>query len=169
MSNAFSDKLPIEKPQDCMSRVISGTTSSFVAGGIIGALAANWGDIPQVLQDKPLPALKRTGAIMGSYGLTFAAIGLAYSGIDCVAETFRGKKDIWNGVFGGAAAGAMLGLRLGKLPVGVGAAAALAFTSAIVDTTGGHLKAGELFNDHQTPVRAIYPYPLRPYQAEEEE
>ncbi|KAL0044966.1 hypothetical protein WJX82_003459 [Trebouxia sp. C0006] len=117
MSNAFSDKLPIEKPQDCVSRVISGTTSSFVAGGIIGALTANWGDIPQVLQDKPLPALKRTGAIMGSYGLTFAAIGLAYSGIDCVAETFRGKKDVWNGVFGGAAAGAMLGLRLGKLPV----------------------------------------------------
>ncbi len=61
MSSAFSDKLPIEKPQDCMSRVISGTTSSFVAGGIIGALTANWGDIPQVLQDKPLPALKRTG------------------------------------------------------------------------------------------------------------
>jgi len=63
MSNAFSDKLPIEKPQDCMSRVISGTTSSFIAGGIIGALTANWGDIPQVLQDKPLPALKRTGML----------------------------------------------------------------------------------------------------------
>lgn len=61
MSNAFSDKLPLEKPQDCMSRVVSGTTSSLVAGGIIGALTANWGDIPQVLQDKPLPALKRTG------------------------------------------------------------------------------------------------------------
>lgn len=119
MSNAFSDKLPIDKPQDCMSRVISGTTSSFVAGGIIGALTANWGDIPQVLQDKPLPALKRTGiyahsnclicikccsvpslksfacvagAIMGRYGLTFAAVGLAYTGIDCAAETFRGVQ-----------------------------------------------------------------------------
>ena len=61
MSTAFSDKLPIDKPDDCVSRVVSGTTSSFVAGGIIGALTANWGDIPQVLQDKPLPALKRTG------------------------------------------------------------------------------------------------------------
>lgn len=61
MSNAFADKLPIEKPQDCLSRVLSGTISSFVAGGIIGALTANWGDVPQVLQDKPLPALKRTG------------------------------------------------------------------------------------------------------------
>lgn len=63
MSNAFSDKLPLDKPEDCMSRVISGTTSSFIAGGIIGALTANWGDIPQVLQDKPLPALKRTGKL----------------------------------------------------------------------------------------------------------
>ena len=80
-----------------------------------------------------------------------------------------GKKDNWNGVWGGVAAGAMLGLRLGKLPVGVGAAAALALTSAIVDTTGGKLKAGDLFDDHQTPVRAIYPYPIRPYQAEDED
>ena len=83
--------------------------------------------------------------------------------------TLTGKKDVWNGVLGGSAAGAVLGLRLGKLPVGVGAAAALAVTSAIVDTNAGKLKAGELFNDHQTPVRAIYPYPMRPYQAEEED
>lgn len=27
---------------------------------------------------------------MGTYGLTFAAVGLAYTGIDCAAETFRG-------------------------------------------------------------------------------
>lgn len=122
MSNAFSDKLPLDKPQDCMSRVISGTISSLVAGGMIGALTANWGDIPQVLQDKSLPALKRTGiaqsvlmqavkahlpsvhtakldlwpapgGIMAKYGVTFAAIGLAFSGIDCAAETFRGDSE----------------------------------------------------------------------------
>ena len=63
----------------------------------------------------------------------------------------------------------MLGLRVGKLPVAVGAATALAATSAIVDNTGGKLKAADLFNDHQTPVRAIYPYPMRPYEAEEED
>lgn len=32
------------------------------------------------------------GAIMGTYGLTFAAVGLAYTGMDCAAETFRGIK-----------------------------------------------------------------------------
>lgn len=28
---------------------------------------------------------------MGTYGLTFAAVGLAYTGMDCLAETFRGN------------------------------------------------------------------------------
>lgn len=42
-----------------------------------------------------------------------------------------GKKDAWNGVFGGLAAGAALGMRLGRLPVGVGAAVVLAATSAV--------------------------------------
>lgn len=27
---------------------------------------------------------------MAKYGVTFAAIGLAFTGIDCAAETFRG-------------------------------------------------------------------------------
>lgn len=31
---------------------------------------------------------------MGTYGLTFAAVGLAYTGIDCVAETFRGTLQL---------------------------------------------------------------------------
>lgn len=29
---------------------------------------------------------------MAKYGVTFAAIGLAFSGIDCAAETFRGDS-----------------------------------------------------------------------------
>ena len=82
---------------------------------------------------------------------------------------FAGKKDVWNGVLGGAAAGAALGLRVGRFPLGVGAAAALAATSAIVDTSGGHFKAGDVFGDNQTPVRPIYPYPVPPYQPEDED
>lgn len=29
----------------------------------------------------------------------------------CISETTRGSKDVWNGVLGGAAAGAVLGMR----------------------------------------------------------
>lgn len=39
----------------------------------------------------------------------------------------------------GLAAGAAIGMRVGRVPVGVGAAVALAATSAAVDVSGGHL------------------------------
>lgn len=38
-----------------------------------------------------LAASAVAGGIMVKYGLTFAAVGLAFSGIDCAAETFRGE------------------------------------------------------------------------------
>ena len=69
-----------------------------------------------------------------------------------------GRKDAWNGIFGGLAAGGALGLRMGKIPVGVGAAFALAATSVAVDTTGGHLVGRGLVDDNATPPHAIYPY-----------
>ena len=37
------------------------------------------------------------GGIMVKYGVTFAAVGLAFSGMDCAAETFRGKPVHWLG------------------------------------------------------------------------
>ena len=69
-----------------------------------------------------------------------------------------GRKDTWNGIYGGLAAGAALGLRMGKIPVGVGAAFAMAAVSAAVDTTGGHLVGRGLVDDNATPPHAIYPY-----------
>lgn len=98
-------------------------------------------DVPKVLKGKAFPALLATGRGMGIYGATFAAIGAAFSAVDvrvtraelpmllgyaararqlthvthlraqCMAETARGRKDMWNGVLGGAAAGAVLGMR----------------------------------------------------------
>eukprot|EP00891_Asterochloris_glomerata_P009417 jgi/Astpho2/9417/Aster-x0853 len=135
--------IPSERPDDCMSRTINGTVSSFVAG-----------------------------RIMLQYGGTFGAVGLAFTGVDCLAETIREKKDMWNGVLGGATAGAVLGLRIGRLPVAVGAAAALAATSAVVDTTGQSFTGRDLFDDGQTPNRVSFPYPVHlpktPLENEEE-
>jgi hypothetical protein len=51
-----------------------------------------------------------------------------------------GKKDMLNGVLGGVAAGGVLGTALGRMPVGVGAAALLAATSMTVDLSGHSLK-----------------------------
>lgn len=104
--------------------------------------------------------------------------------VQCVSEGIRGKKDWINGSLGGAAAGAMLGLRstsvllpfiffsmkqnkaayvslitlfyhaVGRLKTGVGAAALLAAVSAAADMTGGKLTGAE----DTTPQRRIYPY-----------
>jgi len=74
-----------------------------------------------------------------------------------MSESTRGTKDMWNGVYGGAAAGAALGLRVGKAPVGVGAAVALAAMSAVVDSTGHHMRGNGAFEDGATPPRIHFP------------
>jgi hypothetical protein len=83
-----------------------------------------------VLKNKALPALAATGRVMGRYSLTMAAVGGVFAAVDvraprqrwnqpyglssrspqCLAEGARGKKDFWNGAFGGAAAGSVLGV-----------------------------------------------------------
>ncbi|CAK0786578.1 hypothetical protein CVIRNUC_009792 [Coccomyxa viridis] len=153
-----SDRLPVDRPEDCISRTLTAVGTGLVAGGIMGAVTANWSNVPPVLRDRPWPALKYTGQIMGSYAATFAMVGGTFAIVDCLAETVRGRKDAWNGIYGGLAAGGALGVRMGRVPIGVGAAVALAITSAAVDTTGGHLVGRGLVNDNATPPHAIYPY-----------
>ena len=72
-----------------------------------------------------------------------------------------GKKDVWNGVYGGMAAGGVLGLTLKSLPVGMGAAAALAVTSLSVDLSGERVVGVGMIDDGATPPRQIYPYAPR--------
>lgn len=96
---------------DCPSRIATGLGSGFIAGSLFGGIASNWGDVPVVLRNKPWPALVRTGSVMMQHGATLGLVGLAYSTVDCIAESIRGKKDWVNGSLGGLAAGGMLGLR----------------------------------------------------------
>jgi import inner membrane translocase subunit TIM22 len=132
-------------------KTASAAASSFFAGTILGAITAAWQDVPAVERNVALPALKKTGRIMMNYGLTFAAIGGIFAFTESVAASIRGKDDFWNSALGGAAAGSVLGLRAGKLPVGVGAAAALAAVAVIVDAGGQRAR---------TPTgREYLPYP----------
>lgn len=123
----------------------------------MGAVASNWGDVPVVLRDKPWPTLVRTGSVMTRYGATLGLVGFTYSAVECAAETVRGTKDWKNGVFGGAAAGAALGLRIGHLKPAVAAAATFAVVSMAVDFSGGRL-IGQGLNDGATPRRRLFPY-----------
>lgn len=73
---------PSDRPEDCATRIGMGVASGAVTGAFLGAVASNWGDIPLVLRNKPLPALLRTGNVMVNYGATLAVVGLTYSAVD---------------------------------------------------------------------------------------
>ena len=62
----IGERLPVERPDDCTSRTIAAVGTGLVAGAIVGAVTANWGNVPPVLADRPWPALKHTGALLGS-------------------------------------------------------------------------------------------------------
>lgn len=122
-------------------KTLSAAGSSALAGIIIGAITATWQDVPAVERNVALPALKKTGRMMGSYGMLFGAIGGTFALVDAVSEEVRGKKDFWNGVCGGFAAGSLLGFRAGRVPVGLGAGAAMAAVSAFMDAGGQKTRA----------------------------
>jgi hypothetical protein len=71
-----------ERPQDCPTRMATGLGAGFAAGSLFGAVASNWGDVPVVLRNKPLPALVRTGGTMVNFGTTLGLVGLAFSAVD---------------------------------------------------------------------------------------
>lgn len=132
-------------------RTATAATSGLVAGSIWGAVLAAWQDVPAVERNVALPALKKTIRVMGSYGLTYSAVAGVFALTDAVAESLRGEKDFWNGVLGGLAAGSVVGLRVQSLRLGLGASAALAAVSAIVDASGQTVR---------TPTdREYLPYP----------
>jgi import inner membrane translocase subunit TIM22 len=92
-------------------KTVSATVAGGVTGTILGSIVASWRDVPAVQKNKSLPAIRSTLKVMGSYGLTYAIIGGTYAATESAMESLRHKKDLWNGVTGGCAAGAALGLR----------------------------------------------------------
>ncbi|KAE9466004.1 hypothetical protein C3L33_02080, partial [Rhododendron williamsianum] len=104
-------------------KTIKGATSGFVAGTIWGTIVATWHDVPRVERNVALPGLIRTLKMMGNHGLTFAAIGGVYIGVEQLLQNYRMKRDFMNGAVGGFVAGAtVLGykaqvIQKGKVPL----------------------------------------------------
>jgi len=146
-----------EDEQGCLLKAGKGLVTGFMTGSLLGAIFSNWSDVPVVLRDKPWPALVRTGGVMAQHGSTLGGVGLAFAAVDCASESIRGKKDWVNGVLGGVAGGALLGLRSGNPRVGVLSMGALAATSAVVDMSGHSLR-GDGYRSEDTPVRRTFPY-----------
>ncbi|KAK3446812.1 hypothetical protein EUGRSUZ_A02439 [Eucalyptus grandis] len=75
--------------------------------------------------------------MMGNYGMTFAAIGGVYIGVEQLLENQRMKRDFVNGAVGGFVAGAtILGYKGKSISSAISAGSALAVTSALLDIGG---------------------------------
>lgn len=118
-------------------KTIKGATMGLATGSIWGTIVASWYDVPRVERSVALPGLIRTVKMMGNYGLTFAAIGGIYIGVEQLVQNYRMKRDFINGAVGGFAAGAsVLGFKGRSISTALSAGAALAITSALLDAGG---------------------------------
>ncbi|KAL2952807.1 hypothetical protein AAZX31_19G132200 [Glycine max] len=103
----------LEDDDSSLMKTIKGATTGLVAGTIWGTVVATWYDVPRVERNVALPGLIRTFKMMGNYGLTFAAIGGVYIGVEQLVQNYRMKRDLVNGAVGGFVAGAtILGYRV---------------------------------------------------------
>ncbi|KAF7804127.1 outer envelope pore protein 16-3, chloroplastic/mitochondrial [Senna tora] len=118
-------------------KTIKGATTGLVTGTIWGTIVATWYDVPRVERNVALPGLLRTLKMMGNHGLTFAAIGGVYIGVEQLVQHFRTKRDFVNGAVGGFVAGAtILGYKGRSIKTAISAGTALAVTSSIIDIGG---------------------------------
>ncbi|XP_073157679.1 outer envelope pore protein 16-3, chloroplastic/mitochondrial [Henckelia pumila] len=127
----------MEDEESPTMRTIKGATYGLVAGTIWGTIAATWQDVPRVERRVALPGLLRTLKMMGNHGLTFAAIGGVYIGVEQLVQNYRMKRDFINGAVGGFVAGAsILGYKGKSISSAISAGAALAVTSSFIDIGG---------------------------------
>ncbi|CAI9097395.1 OLC1v1033813C1 [Oldenlandia corymbosa var. corymbosa] len=147
----------VEDKDTPIMKTIKGATYGLVTGTIFGTIVATWHDVPRVERRVALPGLIRTLKMMGNHGLTFAAIGGVYIGVEQLTQNFRMKRDFINGAVGGFAAGAtVLGYKGKSISTALSAGAALAFTSSVIDIGGQttRIDNGKEYYPYTTKKRA---------------
>lgn len=106
MDEAELDDWAGEEEDSAVMKTIKGATTGLAAGTIWGTVVATWYDVPRVERKVALPGLIRTLRMCGTYGLTFAAIGGVYIGVEQLMQKHRMKRDFINGAVGAFVAGA---------------------------------------------------------------
>uniref|UniRef100_A0A8R7QQR2 Outer envelope pore protein 16-3, chloroplastic/mitochondrial n=1 Tax=Triticum urartu TaxID=4572 RepID=A0A8R7QQR2_TRIUA len=88
------------------TKTVKGAVTGLAAGTIWGTIVATWYDVPRVERHVALPGLVRTLKMCGSYGVTFAAVGGLYIGVEQIVLSQRKKRDFVNGAIGAFVSGA---------------------------------------------------------------
>ena len=134
----------IEKfKESCPVHAVTSGVIGFAFGGFIGLFLSSLSAGPELSALRGIDAptlplrtqLKMTSKDMGSKSFStaknFGMIGMMFSGIECVLETYRAKKDIYNTMTAGCASGGILSAKGGPKAALFGCAGFAAFSSAI--------------------------------------
>ncbi|PWA86894.1 Mitochondrial inner membrane translocase subunit Tim17/Tim22/Tim23/peroxisomal protein PMP24 [Artemisia annua] len=152
-----TDRRYLEEEDSSLTKTMKGAATGLAAGTIWGTIVATWLDVPRVERNVALPGLIRTLKMMGNHGLTFAAIGGVYIGVEQLTQNYRMKRDFVNGAVGGFVAGAaILGFKGKSISTALSAGAALAATSAAIDVGGQttRMDTGKEYYPYTTKKRA---------------
>lgn len=147
----------LEEEDSPTMKTIKGATMGFVTGTIYGTIVATWLDVPRVERSVALPGLMRTLKMMGNHGVTFAAVGGLYIGVEQLVQHYRMKRDFVNGAVGGFVAGAaIIGFKGKSIKSAISAGSALAVTSAFIDVGGQttRVDTGKEYYPYTTKKRA---------------
>jgi hypothetical protein len=110
-----------------------------------GGLSAAW---REDTLGKSSSHLQRTISSTGAGAITLAAVSGAFFMTRGIAESVRGKDDVWNNVLGGIVGGSLFGIKspppppqyltvqAARFSVGVGGALLLALSAVFAHTTG---------------------------------
>merc|ERR1711937_743760 len=133
------------KPAEgCIKRGAFALGTSAVFGGLVGAVEAMWTDAPAVKAEKRGPAIRATWQCVARNSILFGLVGGTFATGDCMAASVRGKDDVWNGVYGGLAAGGVFAMKTASPLRGLGAGLTFGAVSALVDLSGQRLQPERL-------------------------
>lgn len=82
-----------------MPRCFKAVAAGVGVGGLAGTVAATWTDVPKVsVTGRTMSAaMGSTLAVVGRSSATFGSVALAFSAVECAAESMREKADVYNG------------------------------------------------------------------------
>lgn len=88
-----------------------------------------------------LTTLRTVGNSIFRPALWFAMVGATFSAVDCFAETSRNTKDSWNAVYGGMAAGLVMGSVTKRVDYMTVTSLAMGLVMGAIDYSGPHTTA----------------------------
>nr|GAT57858.1 predicted protein [Mycena chlorophos] len=121
----------------CPAKAVMAGVGGLALGGVFSLMSASMSyEDPmmranQAAGQRARDILRETGKTMWSTGKSFGKVGVVFSSVECVIESYRAKNDLWNSVSGGFVTGGILARNAGPKAAFGGGLAFAAFSTAI--------------------------------------